>query len=72
MSEDENIDQVPKSNNTPEEVNENASQKQTIEQSKTTNMVAHHPPDLHQKRKWEALLGSIIYICMLYILINCQ
>jgi hypothetical protein len=35
MSGEENIDQVPKTNNTPEDVSENASQERTIEQSKT-------------------------------------
>lgn len=35
MSEDENIDQVPKGNDIPEDVNDNNSQKTTIEQPKT-------------------------------------
>src|ERR1017187_7428191 len=51
MSEDENIDPVPKSNDTPEDVNENASQEQAIDQSKTENMEVHHHPDLNHKRK---------------------
>ena len=53
MNGEENIDQVPKNNDTPEDVNENASQEQTIEQPKTQseNMEVHHHPDLHHKRK---------------------
>ena len=35
MSEEEDIDQTPKSSDTPEDVDENASQEPTIEQSKT-------------------------------------
>ena len=53
MSEEKNIDHVPESNNNPEDINENASHEQTIEQSKTQseNMEVHHHPDLHHKRK---------------------
>ena len=53
MDGEENIDQVPKSNDTPEDVNENASHEQTIEQPKTQseNMEVHHHPDLHHKKK---------------------
>ena len=49
MSEDENIDQVPKNNDTPEDVNENTSQDQAIEKSKTNseNMEVH-AHDLHK------------------------
>src|ERR1017187_2295464 len=43
MSEEENIDPAPKSNDTPEDVNENSLQEQGIEQSKTQseNMETH-------------------------------
>ena len=53
MNGEENIDQVPKSNDTPEDVNENASQEHAIEQSKTQseNMEVHHHPDLHHRKK---------------------
>jgi hypothetical protein len=53
MNGEENIDQVPKGNDTPEDVNENTSQEQAIEQSKTQseNMEVHHHPDLHHKKK---------------------
>jgi hypothetical protein len=52
MNGEDNIE-VPKSNVTPEDVNENASHEQTIEQSKTQseNMEVHHHPDLHHKKK---------------------
>jgi hypothetical protein len=39
MNGEENIDQTPKSNDTPEDVNENASQEQAIEQSKTQSEI---------------------------------
>ena len=55
MSEEENMGQVPESNDTPEEVNENASQEQAIEQSKTQseNMEVHkHPHHVTHKKKW--------------------
>ena len=53
MSEEENMDQAPKTNDTPEDVNGNTSQDQTIEQLQTQseNMEVHHHPDLHHKKK---------------------
>jgi hypothetical protein len=52
MNGEENINQVPKNNDTPEDVNENTSQEQAIEQStQSENMEVHHHPDLHHKRK---------------------
>jgi hypothetical protein len=53
MNGEENIDQVPKSSDIPEDGNENASQELRIEQSKTQseNMEVHHHADLHHKRK---------------------
>ena len=41
MNGEENIEQVPKSNDTPGDVNENTSQEQAIEQSKLENMEVH-------------------------------
>src|ERR1035441_4648359 len=53
MKGEEDIDQTPKSSDTPEDGNENASQELTIGHSKTQseNMEVHHHPDLHHKRK---------------------
>jgi len=53
MNEGENIDPTQKSNDTPEDVNENDSQVQAIEQPKTQseNMEVHHHPDLHHRKK---------------------
>lgn len=49
MSEEEDIDHVPESNNTPEDVNDNASQERTIEQSKTNSEnMETHAHDLHK------------------------
>jgi hypothetical protein len=49
MNEEEDIDQTPKSNNTPEDVNDNASQEHAIERSKTNseNMEVH-AHDIHK------------------------
>ena len=53
MSEEKNTIHESESNNNAEDVNENASHEQTIEQPKTQseNMEVHHHPDLHHKRK---------------------
>ena len=51
MNGEEDIDQVPKSSDTPEDGNENASQEQAVEHSKTKNMEVHHHPDMHHKKK---------------------
>jgi hypothetical protein len=53
MNGEENIDPAPKSNDTPEDVTENTSQEQAIEQPKTQseNMEVHHHPDLHHRKK---------------------
>ena len=51
MNGEENMDQVPKNNDTPEDVNENSLQEQAIEQSQSENMEVHHHPDLHHKKK---------------------
>ena len=41
MNGEENIEQAPNGNDTPKDVNENASQEATIEQSKLENMEVH-------------------------------
>ncbi len=58
MNGEENIDRVPKGNDTPEDVNENASHEQTIEQSKTQseNMEVHHHPNVEKKNFKEYFL----------------
>src|ERR1017187_1679325 len=65
MSEEKDIDQRPKSSGTPEDVNENASQELTIEQSKTQSekMEVHHHPDLHHKsKKWKEYFLEFLMI----------
>jgi len=66
MNGQENLDQVPKSNDTPEDVNENVSREQAIEelQTQSENMEVHHHPDLHHRKKhWnEYFLEFIIDI----------
>jgi hypothetical protein len=52
---EEDIDETPKNNDTPEDVNENTSQEQAIEQSKTQSeyMEVHkHPLHVTHKKKW--------------------
>jgi len=51
MNEEEEIDQISKSSDNTEDGNENASQEQAIEHSKTENMEVHHHPDMHHKKK---------------------
>lgn len=71
MSEKKNIDHVPESNNNPEDVNENASQEQTIGQLQTQseNMeVHHHPHHVTHKKKWgEYLLEFLMLFLAVFL-----
>jgi len=53
MNGEEDINQAPKNNNTPGDVNENSLQEQTIEQTQSENMEVHkHPHHVTHKKKW--------------------
>ena len=63
MNGEEDIDQVPKNNDTPEDVNENSFQEQAIEQTQSENMEVHHHPDLHHKpKKWKEYFLEFLMI----------
>ena len=54
------MDPAPKNNDTPEDVNENASQELGIEQSKTENMEVHHHPHVEKKNLKEYFLEFLM------------
>ncbi|KAA9037745.1 hypothetical protein FW778_16775 [Ginsengibacter hankyongi] len=63
MNGERNLGNAPKNNDNAEDVNENASQDQTIEQSQSENMEVHHHPDLHHKpKKWKEYFLEFIMI----------
>lgn len=60
MNGEEDIDQTPKNNDTPEDVNENSLKEQTIEQSEIKNMEVHHHPHVEKKNFKEYFLEFLM------------
>src|ERR1019366_5594949 len=71
MSEGENIEQEPKGDDTPEDVNEYASQEKAIEQlqSQSENMeVQKHPHRVTHKKKWGEYLLEFFMLFLAVLL----